>query len=262
MNPKPLSVLGVMFVAIVVNSCAPNFQPPLPSADLLAGESDASKIVWNKPVPGRPGLATGWGDEKKSEMGYVSFERASSKPAGTDVIFYNTPEGIDAMSNSKSRVGALQRASGSMVEWGIKGGSGYLPSYKEYGHGRRLVAGKKGSSYTIVVKNRCKSSLEIVASVDGLDVMDGKTASFSKRGYIIDPGEAVEIGGFRTSRHRVAAFEFSGVSDSYANLRHGDTRNIGVIGIAVFTQKGVDPWRWSSGEVHRRNSASPFAEAP
>ena len=164
------------------------------------------------------------------------------------------------MSSYKYKVGAMQTAAGEMVEWGIKGRYGYLPAYK--GSGRRLVAGKKGSTYSIVVKNRCKSALEIVASVDGLDTEDGKTASFSKRGYIIYPGESVEIKGFRTSHSKVAAFEFSGVSNSYANLKHGDTRNVGVIGIAVFTQKGVNPWTWGSDEVTRRRSASAFAEAP
>ena len=40
-------------------------------------------------------------------------------------------------------------------------------------------------------------------------------------------------------RDAVAAFEFSGVGASYANLRHGDTRNVGVIGLAVFTERGA-----------------------
>ena len=106
------------------------------------------------------------------------------------------------------------------------------------------------------------STLEIVASVDGLDVMDGKTASFSKRGYLIDPGATLEIDGFRTSTDSVAAFKFSSVANSYANLRHGDTRNVGVIGIAVFTQKGVNPWTWTSSEVKQRGQARAFAEAP
>lgn len=273
MKPKLVSVLGALLVAVVMNSCAPQgggvaqseFSPPnfitggLRSGDQAVNRDSIDAILNN---PERPGLATGWGDERKSELTYVSFTRASSKPAGTDVIFYNNPEGLDAMTRSKSKVGPLQTAAGQMVEWGIKGGSGYLPSYKEYGYGRRLVAGKKGSSYTIVVKNRCKSALEIVASVDGLDVEDGKTASFSKRGYIIDPGESVEIKGFRTSYNRVAAFEFSGVSNSYANLKYGDTRNVGVIGIAVFTRKGVNPWTWGSDEINRRKGASAFAEAP
>jgi hypothetical protein len=45
-------------------------------------------------------------------------------------------------------------------------------------------------------------------------------------------------------------------------MRHGDTRNVGVIGIAVFTQKNVNPWTWMPDEVHRRETARPFATAP
>ncbi len=124
------------------------------------------------------------------------------------------------------------------------------------------MAGEKNQSYEIIVKNRCKSPLEIVASVDGLDVMDGKTASFSKRGYIVNPGKTLTIDGFRTSEGSIASFKFSGVSNSYANLKHGDTRNVGVIGLAVFTQKGVSPWKWMPDEIQTRGNARAFAEAP
>lgn len=274
MKPKTILLLGAMLAALAISSCA----PPSGGYDSAAPRptESASRTPWNAPTPGqgqgqfemlphkseRPGLATGWGGDRKSEMSYTSFVRASSKPAGTDAIFYNNSEGIRAMARAPEKVGPMQTAAGSLVEWGIKGDSGYLPAYKKYGYGRRLVAGKFGNTYAIVVKNRCKSALEIVASVDGLDVMDGKTAGFSKRGYIVYPGETLEIDGFRKSESKVAAFEFSGVSNSYANLKHGDTRNVGVIGLAVFTQKGVDPWTWTSGEVSRRNSASPFAVAP
>lgn len=266
MKLKAILPLGAMLTALVISSCTPNFQPPLPSSEngIRSGDSAITRnsidAMLNKPE--RPGLATGWGAERNSEMSYTSFVRASSKPVGTDAIFYNNSEGIKAMARAPEKVGPMQTAAGSLVEWGIKGGSGYLPAYKEYGYGRRLVGGSKDGRYSIIVKNRCKSALEIVASVDGLDVMDGQTAGFSKRGYIVYPGETLEIDGFRKSESKVAAFEFSGVSDSYANLKHGDTRNVGVIGLAVFTQKGVDPWTWSSGEVVRRNSASPFAVAP
>lgn len=260
MKLKTAFALGAMLVAFFVTSCAP---PPGGSPLGLRSGDSASRIPWSRSVPQeRPGLATGWGDERKSRMSYVSFVRSSQQPVGTDVIFYNDSEGIKAMAGNRERVGPMQTAAGELVEWGIKGKFGYLPTYKEHGFGRRLVGGTKGGNYSIVLKNRCKSALEIVTSVDGLDVMDGKTASFSKRGYIIDPGETLEIEGFRTSRSKVAAFEFSSVSDSYANLRHGDTRNIGVIGLAVFTQKGVNPWRWTSEEVRRRDSANPFAAAP
>ena len=215
--------------------------------------TDYSRAPWSSHRMGEP---------RNPDMSYTSFTRASSKPAGTDAIFYNDSDGIKAMGGRMEKVSAMQTAAGGLVEWGIKGGFGYLPAYKERGYGRRLVVGKQNSSYTIAVKNRSKSALEIVASVDGLDVQDGKAASFSKRGYIVQPGKTIEIEGFRTSESTVAEFKFSSVSGSYANLRHGDTRNVGVIGIAVFTQKGVNPWTWMPDEVRRRDGASAFAVAP
>lgn len=225
--------------------------------------SDSSSIWEYRPAPVRPGLATGWGKQKSSSVVGRSFERASSKPAGIDTIHYNNPAGIAAMTRRPSRVEGMQRAAGELVEWGVKGRGGYLPTFKEsWGYGRRLVEGKKDATYEIVVKNRSRSTLEVVASVDGLDVQDGKTASFKKRGYLIDPGKTLTIDGFRTSNDSVARFKFSGVADSYANRKHGDTRNVGVIGLAVFTQKGVDPWTWMPGEVKTRNGAQAFAEAP
>ena len=249
--------LGALLIALFVNSCSTDSGLPRSSAD-----HSAYKPLASPRMEERPGLATGWGEEKKSELIQGSFVRASSKPAGTDVIFYNDSKGVDAMTGYKQRVSPMQTAAGDLVEWGVKGGIGFLPTYKEGGYGRRLVAGEKGSTYSIVVKNRCKSALEIVASVDGLDVQDGHAASFSKRGYVVEPGKTLEIEGFRTSYSRVAAFKFSSVSNSYANLRHGNTRNVGVIGIAVFTQKNVNPWTWMPNEVHQRDTAKPFATAP
>jgi hypothetical protein len=33
---------------------------------------------------------------------------------------------------------------------------------------------------------------------------------------------------------------------------------VGVIGLAVFDEKGVDPWKWMPDEVSGRFAASPF----
>ncbi len=238
-------------------SCATQDIPSAESSREIG--SDASPGIQEE----RPGLATGWGNEKPSSITAQSFVRASSKPSGTDVIYYNDLQGIKAMTGRVNRIEGMQNAAGDLVEWGVKGRGGFLPTFREgYDYGRRLVAGEANSTYTIVVRNRSKSTLEIVASVDGLDVFDGKTASFAKRGYLVNPGTTLEVDGFRTSKETVAAFKFSSVSNSYANLRHGDTRNVGVIGIAVFTQKGVNPWTWMPDEVRQRDKAQPFAQAP
>lgn len=263
MKPRYFLSGATAIAALYLASCT-SYQPASDSAP-LAEESAVPRTTPQErsAESTRPGLATGWGDEKESTLTNQSFVRASSKPAGTDVIYYNDKKGVDAMrEGSLQRVDGQQKAAGGMVEWGIKGRFGFLDTYKDYRAGRRLVSGNRGSSYRIAVKNLCRSTLEIVASVDGLDVMDGKTATFSKRGYLVAPGDTLEIEGFRTSESRVAAFKFSSVSNSYANMRHGDTRNVGVIGIAVFTQKGVNPWTWMPGEVRQRGQARAFAEAP
>jgi hypothetical protein len=227
-----------------------------------SGSVDSAE-AFAKPAKERPGLATTWGKAVKSPLGDLSFTRASSGPVGVDAIFYNNREGLAAMNAMSMKVDAMQTAAGGIIQWGIKGGIGYLPAYKSWTTGgyRRFAQGAHGGTYSIVIKNVCKCRVQVVASVDGLDVLDGKPASVTRPGYVVDPGKTLEIKGFRTSYDAVAAFQFSSVSESYANLRHGDTRNVGVIGIAVYTEKGADPWTWMPQEVQQRQTANPFATA-
>lgn len=211
----------------------------------------------------RPGLATGLGETEESEWRRQSFVRAPSKPVGAGLVFYNDKEGIEAMTGSKRKVGGVETAAGEMIEWGIKGGFGYLPTYKTFSWGaRRFVVGERDSNYSIVLKNRCKSRLEVVLSVDGLDVIDREKASLTKRGYVIGPDETLEVKGWRTSPTTVSRFKFSTVAGSEANLQHGDHRNVGVIGMAVFGEEGVDPWTWMPREVNNRLAANPFTTKP
>jgi hypothetical protein len=124
--------------------------------------------------------------------------------------------------------------------------------------GKNYVIGEAGRRYSIVVRNRTQNRLEIVVSVDGLDVIDGRPAAFSKRGYLVDPQGELEIDGFRQSVDTVAAFRFGSVRGSYASQKHGDSRNVGVIGLAVFHERGTNPAPWTPGEVQRRQDANPF----
>jgi hypothetical protein len=117
--------------------------------------------------------------------------------------------------------------------------------------------GESGERYSIVLRNNTSVRLEVVLSVDGLDVLDGKSASFAKRGYIMDPRDEVEVDGFRQSLDEVAAFRFGSVRGSYVGQKTGDTRNVGVIGIALFNEAGSNPV-WTPEEVQRRREANPF----
>ena len=66
------------------------------------------------------------------------------------------------------------------------------------------------------------------------------------------------LDGFRQSTDTVAAFRFGSVRDSYAGKKTGDTRNVGVIGVALFSERGAPPPVWTREEIERRHEADPF----
>jgi len=106
------------------------------------------------------------------------------------------------------------------------------------------------------VQNKSDLRLEVVLSVDGLDVLDGRKASLSKRGYIMAPHSKVVVDGFRQSVDAVAAFRFGPVRESYAQQKYGDSRNVGVIGAAIFQERGSRTW--TTAEIQKRLKANPF----
>ncbi len=73
-----------------------------------------------------------------------------------------------------------------------------------------------------------------------------------------DPRAEIEIDGFRQNMDEVAAFRFGSVRGSYAGQKTGDTRNVGVIGVALFNEVGTNPFPWTQDEVQRRRDANPF----
>lgn len=115
----------------------------------------------------------------------------------------------------------------------VDGSGRQLPTFHH--RGRTYVLGAHGERYLLRIRNLSGERIEVVASVDGRDVVDGRPAAVSKPGYLVEPWGEVTIEGFRLSTSAVAAFRFSSVHDSYA-ARMGDARDVGVIGVAVFPE--------------------------
>ena len=109
-----------------------------------------------------------------------------------------------------------------------------LPMY--WHGGERHVAGEPGHEYEIRVRNRTGGRLLAVTSVDGVDVLSGRTASFDLGGYVLDPHGRLAVDGWRKNLGEVAAFYFTSLPDSYA-ARTGRPDNVGVIGVALFSEK-------------------------
>jgi hypothetical protein len=108
---------------------------------------------------------------------------------------------------------------------------------KEYANdGRLYVEGKKGSTFSIRLRNNSGKRKLFVPSVDGLSVMNGEEASFDSSGYIVRPYSSLTIDGWRISDEEVAQFYFSAPNDSYRKrMERGN--NLGVIGVVVFDEK-------------------------
>lgn len=142
-----------------------------------------------------------------------------------------------------------------------------LPTFEH--RGRTYVLGEKGQRYLLRVRNGSSGRIEVVASVDGRDVVDGRPASLDKRGYLVEPWGELTIDGFRLGEGSVAAFRFSSVARSYAS-RMGDARDVGVIGVAIFPERErprpsppIRPYRLEDGwePEARAGDAAPSAEA-
>jgi hypothetical protein len=105
-----------------------------------------------------------------------------------------------------------------------------------YVHRDRLyVVGEPGHQYELRIANRSGERLLAVTSVDGLNVITGKTADPQQSGYVLDPWNGVDVEGWRKNLDEVATFYFTRLSDSYA-ARTGRPENVGVIGVAVFRE--------------------------
>ncbi len=142
---------------------------------------------------------------------------------------------------------------------------GLLPAFQH--RGRTYVLGSLGQRYLLRVRNGTGYRAEVVASVDGRDVIDGRPAAWEKRGYVVEPYGEVTIDGFRLSEGAVAAFRFSSVPRSYAS-RMGDARDVGVVGVAVFPERRPPPpppplpYQAPGGDAQRpeaRSEAAPGA---
>ena len=134
-----------------------------------------------------------------------------------------------------------------------------LPLY--WHEGRAYVVGKPGNEYQLRMHNRLREDVLTVVSVDGVNVISGETASPSQTGYVLGPGGAYDILGWRKSLAETAAFYFTSLGDSYAG-RTGRPENVGVIGVAVFRKKHTPAPVAPAASIGRREAADAAGPAP
>lgn len=252
----------VWLAALFLGACAaPGPQTPATSEVAVSAPeaATATQTKFATPHDERPGLGTKWGETRKSASGTTTFVRAMpNEPLATAEIFYNDRAGIEAMAASAEfsrRWPIIRGPAAQLISIGLRDESGkFLPGLIV--GGRWFVIGEEGRRYSILVRNQSDYRLEVVLSVDGLDVLDGRSASVRKRGYVVEPHRTLVVDGFRQSTDAVAAFRFGPMNESYAHEKYHDSRNVGVIGAAIFNERGTFPW--TEHETQKRLQANPF----
>ncbi len=252
--PPPPGARAAEPSSVSVSASVAPSTPMMPSGAGAGTESRAEEA----PAATRPGLATEWGEARASEMSYAPFVRASAQPFDSAAIFYNDAEGVaqQAAYHAATQAVSFAGAYNNGVRVSLRGEDG--APLQGYVSGDRLyVLGRSGQRYTVLVENTTPARFEAVVSVDGLDVINGRPADTSSRGYILPAFGQVEIDGFRQDATTVAAFRFGSVGDSYA-AQTGSARNVGVIGLALFAERGMILRPADTTDVRLRETANPF----
>lgn len=117
----------------------------------------------------------------------------------------------------------------------------------EYYHNQAIwVEGREGNRYTIDITNHTYARALFIVSVDGLDVLEGKTAGLNSQGYVLNGKETLSIPGWKINDNEAAEFYFSSARDSYVNNIGKDTSNTGVIGAMIFSEYVAPYYQYSN----------------
>jgi hypothetical protein len=218
------------------------------------------------PAAPAPQLGTQWGEGLESKTRSVVTKRLSAQPDDVASLGYNEASAVRrAVGNNPERRLSMLLADGD-VEWSVLDEEGRALPLQRARRGAGpgaddtfRLAGVEGARYTLRFRNLSERSYEVIATVDGLDVLNGKPGSLRNGGYVLRPLQSLVIEGFRKSQSEVAAFRFSAPGRAYAaNTEAGDVRNIGVLGAALFELEERDtPRRQRRGPAVSQPSAFP-----
>lgn len=224
---KKINILLCLLFCIFLAACSKKAEESSSNSNTQTTSADAATEAANNDVASDEKLGTKWGDEIDSHVTEVDLKRKSSDPIAESIVQY-----ADKNYQGKS-VNSISLAAGKIEFSVIDDQGNKLPIYR-VGQSYYLE-GREGRSYQLQYENNTGKTFEVVASVDGVDVINGSEASRSNAGYILHAHDSLKIEGFRKSERAVASFTFSKPEESYAaNSDNGSIQNTGVIGTAIY----------------------------
>lgn len=241
-------MLGVFLTACAKKEQAQSDAVIVADAVPSATANTENETSANAKIAAEDKLGTKWGDDLTSHVSKVNLSRVSDEPVAQAVLRY-------ANKNFKGKaVNSVSVMAGKISFSVIDDRARTLPIKRD---GKNYyVQAKDGQAYQLTYQNHSSNTYEIVASVDGLDVLNGQAASKYNAGYVLHPHQTLTIEGFRKSDSAVASFIFSKPEESYAaNSSQGSIDNAGVIGTVVYAL--VDPKKSVN-----RDDQNEYAPAP
>lgn len=134
--------------------------------------------------------------------------------------------------------------------------------YDRYSRGNSdfYIIAQPDERYEIRVRNNSRRRLGLVISVDGLNIISGKTSYHrpNESMYLLEPGQTGSFTGWRQDYDSVARFYFTEAADSYA-ARTGQFGRPGQICVAVFYEREPVIVRFESS---KSSDAELMREAP
>ncbi|MEQ1749372.1 MAG: hypothetical protein ABL974_08105 [Prosthecobacter sp.] len=265
-----LALLTSMLLTQCMMPSAADYAPPPAGATMATRSSLASPMSATESrtreiaLKERPGLGTQLGHQIHQDTTHTHFyRRNSSVPDATASFHYNDEEGAKLMARlhgaSFKHGGSFDLVPGKLRVM-VRPLNRWESGVRHYNaEGRIIVIGRPSLEYQIILTNLTRHRLEIVTSVDGLDVLTGRAASASGSGYIIAEKSSISIPGMRVGGV-LRAFQFSSVADSRAATAFGakGARNVGVIGVALYEEDEIARRRVRVEENYVRDGARAF----
>lgn len=223
---KNINIFLCLLLCIFLAACSKKSDESASQSQTEATNADAAEAA-NNQVAADEKLGTKWGDEIDSHVTEVQLKRKSDSPLAETIVQY-------ADKNYKGKtVNSISIAAGKVSFSVVDDHGNRIPMYR-VGQSYYL-SGREGQSYQLQYENNTAKTFEVVASVDGVDVIDGSEASRSNSGYVLHAHDSLKIEGFRKSESAVASFTFSKPKDAYAaNSENGSIQNAGVIGTVLY----------------------------
>ncbi|MFW1735840.1 hypothetical protein ACG94V_06640 [Acinetobacter sp. ULE_I001] len=224
---KNINIFLCLFLCIFLAACSKKTDESVSQSQTEATSADAAAEAANNQVAADEKLGTKWGDEIDSHVTEVQLKRKSDSPLAETIVQY-----ADKSYKGKT-VNSISIAEGKVSFSVVDDRGNRIPMYR-VGQSYYL-SGREGQSYQLHYENNTAKTFEVVASVDGVDVIDGSEASRSNSGYVLHAHDSLKIEGFRKSESAVASFTFSKPKDAYAaNSENGSIQNAGVIGTVLY----------------------------